>query len=187
MTENEAIVFIKNANELSKKAIHNLEQIKDKAERIGKIGEYYANLENCYKEIESCEIAVKALEEIQQYRAIGTVEEIEPYVRLGEKLNLCDLVRENAKLVKKIQHLEVYEKQLKEYEAIGTVEECRAAMERKKPQPPDIWGDGYDKEGNIIYDMYDCPGCGQSYEIDDKYKHCPECGQAINWGGAEDL
>lgn len=131
--------------------------------------------------------AIKALEEIQQYRAIGTVKEIEPYVRLGEKLNLCDLVRENARLVKKIQHLEVYEKQLKEYEKIATVEECREAMEKQKPQPPDIWGDSCDKEGNIIYDMYDCPGCGQSYEIDDKYKHCPECGQAIDWRGLENL
>lgn len=78
-------------------------------------------------------------------------------------------------------------KEIQQYRAIGTVEECRKAMEKQKPQIPNIWGDGYDKEGNIIYDMYDCPGCGQSYEIDDKYKHCPECGQAINWGGAEDL
>lgn len=77
--------------------------------------------------------------------------------------------------------------EIQQYRAIGTVEECRKAMEKQKPQIPNIWGDGCDKEGNIIYDMYDCPGCGQSYEIDDKYKHCPKCGQAINWGGAEDL
>lgn len=107
-------------------------------------------------------------------------------MRLGEKLNLCDLIRENAKLVKKIQHLEVYEKQLKEYEAIGTVG-MPGSNGKAKPQPPDIWGDGYDKEGNIIYDMYNCPGCGQSYEIDDKYKYCPECGQALNWRGFENL
>lgn len=78
-------------------------------------------------------------------------------------------------------------KEIQQYQAIGTVEECRKAMERQKSQPPNIWGDGYDKEGNIIYDMYDCPGCGQSYEIDDKYKYCPECGQAINWSGFENL
>lgn len=77
--------------------------------------------------------------------------------------------------------------QLREYEAIGTVKECQAAMEKQKPQPPQIWGDGYDKEENIIYDMYDCPGCGRSYEIDDKYRHCPECGQAIDWRGLENL
>lgn len=138
-------------------------------------------------EIEAIDLIDESMLELEQYRAIGTVEEIEPYVQLGEKLNLCDLVRENARLVKKIQHLKVYEKQLKEYEAIGTVDECQAAMEKQKPQPPDIWGDGCDKEGNIIYDMYDCPGCGQSYEIDDKYKYCPGCGQAINWGSSEDL
>lgn len=77
--------------------------------------------------------------------------------------------------------------QLAEYETIGTVDECREAMEKQKLQTPDIWGDGYDKEGNIIYEMYDCPGCGQSYEIDDKYEHCPKCGQALNWRGFEKL
>lgn len=77
--------------------------------------------------------------------------------------------------------------EIQQYRAIGTVEECQAAIEKQKPQLPDIWGDGCDKEGNIIYDMYDCPGCGQSYEIDDKYKYCPECGQAISWRGFENL
>lgn len=76
---------------------------------------------------------------------------------------------------------------LHEYEKVGTVEECQAAMEKQKSKIPDIWGDGCDKEGNIIYDMYDCPGCGQSYEIDDKYKHCPECGQATDWRGLENI
>ena len=77
--------------------------------------------------------------------------------------------------------------EIQQYRAIGTVDECQAAIEKQKPQPPDIWGDGYDKEGNIIYDMYDCPECGKSYEIDDKYKYCPECGQAISWRGFENL
>ncbi len=74
------------------------------------------------------------------------------------------------------------------YEKSGL--EPNEVMELKKrhePETPHIWGDGYDKEGNIIYDMYDCPGCGKSYEIDDKYKHCPECGQAIDWRGLENL
>lgn len=69
---------------------------------------------------------------------------------------------------------------IQQYRAIGTVEECRKAREKEKPETPNIWGDGYDKEGNMIYDMYDCPNCGKSYEIDDCYKHCPECGQAID-------
>ncbi len=29
----------------------------------------------------------------------------------------------------------------------------------------------------MVYDMYDCPGCGESYEDDyDDYKYCPKCG-----------
>ena len=71
--------------------------------------------------------------------------------------------------------------ELERYRAIGTVEECREARERQKPQIPNIWGDGYDNEGNLIYDMYDCPNCGKSYEVDyHDYKYCPECGQAID-------
>ncbi len=30
----------------------------------------------------------------------------------------------------------------------------------------------------MIYDMYDCPNCGKSYEIDyHDYKFCPEFGE----------
>lgn len=53
---------------------------------------------------------------------------------------------------------------------------------RKKPEKPNIYGDGYDDKGEIIYDMYDCPNCSKSYELDyEKYDFCPNCGQAIDW------
>lgn len=72
--------------------------------------------------------------------------------------------------------------EIQQYRAIGTVEECREAMERQIGKKPYLWGDGLDDEGELIYDMYDCPNCGKSYEIDyEEYKHCPECGQAIDW------
>lgn len=49
-------------------------------------------------------------------------------------------------------------------------------------EKPDLWGDGYGDDGAIIYDMYDCPKCGQSYEIDyEKYDYCPKCGQKMDW------
>lgn len=103
-----------------------------------KILNIHRTLNNGYNaEVETIDIAVKALEEIQQYRAIGTVEEIEPYVRLAEKLNLCDLVRENARLENKIRFLEVYKNKLKEYESIGTVEECQKAMEKQERRHDD--------------------------------------------------
>lgn len=72
-------------------------------------------------------------------------------------------------------------KEIQKCRATGTVEECREAGERQKPKVPDIWGDGYDNEGNIIYDTYNCPNCGRSYEVDyHDYKYCPECGQSID-------
>ena len=71
--------------------------------------------------------------------------------------------------------------EIQKYRTIGTFGECRAAREKQKPKIADIWGDGY-ADGNLVYDMYDCPNCGATYELGcDEYKYCPECGQAIDW------
>lgn len=77
MTIDEAKIFIQNAMEQSRNALAELMLIIPKvfAAKRKNLGEYYSNLENCKKEIQACEIAVKALEEVQQYRAIGTPEE----------------------------------------------------------------------------------------------------------------
>lgn len=66
-----------------------------------------------------------------------------------------------------------------EKKAVETLQEL---VDKATPTKPSYWGDGYDDEGNIIYDMYDCPKCGEAYEIDyEKYDHCPKCGQKIDW------
>ena len=77
MTENEAKIFIQNAMEQSRNALAELMLIMPKVFAVKRksLGEYYSNLENCKKEIQACEVAVNALEELQQYRAIGTPEE----------------------------------------------------------------------------------------------------------------
>lgn len=77
MTIDEAKIFIQNAMEQSRNALAELMLIMPKVFAVKRksLGEYYSNLENCKKEIQACEIAVKALEEVQQYRAIGTPEE----------------------------------------------------------------------------------------------------------------
>nr|DAM77001.1 MAG TPA: hypothetical protein [Caudoviricetes sp.] len=71
------------------------------------------------REIQGYEMAINALKEIQKYRKIGTVEEFEQakkYIKLakihgtvGQVIDACA-----------------------EYEEIGTVEECRAAVEKQK-------------------------------------------------------
>lgn len=67
---------------------------------------------------EGIEVAIKALEEVRQYRAIGTPEELKAamkYVYLAKKHGTVGQVIENC--VK--------------YEEIGTPEECRAAVEKQ--------------------------------------------------------
>ena len=77
-------------------------------------------------------------------------------------------------------------KEIQQYRAIGTVEECREAVERQKPKKPDYEGDGY-ADGHLVYDTWICPNCGKNYEVDyDDYKFCPNCGQAILWKQSDD-
>lgn len=63
---------------------------------------------------------------------------------------------------------------------------CKEAREKQVPQRPDYEGDGFDFDGNIVYDTWICPNCQKKYEVDyEEYAHCPECGQAINWEKAK--
>ena len=120
--------------------------------------------------------AISALEELQQYREIGTVEELKQLKEILPYLKSCR------------QSLDNVVKRCNEYEQIGTVEECREAVEKQKPKVPDYEGDGY-ADGYMVYDTWICPNCGKKYEVDyDDYKHCPECGRAIgeNLGETED-
>lgn len=55
------------------------------------------------------------------------------------------------------------------------------ALKRRTPLEPEVYGDGY-ADGKMVYDMWKCPNCGKSYELDnDEYNYCPCCGQAIDW------
>lgn len=55
------------------------------------------------------------------------------------------------------------------------------ALEKQIPKIPAYEGDGYDPEGNIIFDEWLCPCCGTRYEVDyDEHDFCPNCGQAID-------
>lgn len=114
---------------------------------------------------EVARVAISALKEIQQYREIGTLEE----------LKNVDIV-----LIKRNKTLERMIDECMEYERIGTLEECREAVEKQKPKKIII------RDWNPTK----CPTCGHELSTslgDGYYKHptflkrCPECGQAIQW------
>lgn len=127
MTIDEAKIFIQNAMEQSRNVLAELMLIMPKVFAVKRksLGEYYSNLENCKKEIQACEVAVKALEEVQQYRAIGTPEE------------------------------------------------CRAAMEKQTAKRP-----------RIIGNAMICPSCPRCFKSASP-TYCPSCGQMIDWGNEE--
>lgn len=68
--------------------------------------------------------------------------------------------------------------------AIDACKVATIAMEFRSGKEPYLWGDGY-SDGQLVYDMWDCPNCGTSYEIDEKPNFCPECGQKLRWDGIE--
>ena len=86
--------------------------------------------------------------------------------------------------------------ELLQYRAIGTVEECREAVEKQKPKKPKdslkinpvIDGNGAYVDADMTVYLL-CPNCGEMIGIDESCdKFCRECGQAIdeNLEGMED-
>lgn len=107
---------------------------------------------------EAQNMAIKALEEIQQYREIGTVEEVK-----NQKHNLG-----------------VAYKIINDYQQIGTVEECREVVEKQKPKKLQYYGDSEDGRilcPNCEEDLWDLKECG--------FNVCPKYGQAIDWSEEE--
>lgn len=178
MTENEAI-----------------EELKYDCNEIGKAipcdTSWGESFENAYA------MAINALEEVQQYRTIGKPMEIKQKLEELERWHTYRLA-ENvknpfAKMSTSICHncdhkddyIEELEAEVKEYRAIGTVEECRAAVEKQTARRPYYEGDGY-ADGHLVYDTWICPCCGKHYEVDyDNYNYCPDCGQKLDWSDEE--
>ena len=69
--------------------------------------------------------------------------------------------------------------EIRRYREIGSVEECRKAVEKQKPKKP--------KE--ILrhrggFEMHHCPNCDTDYQVDRRYKikdgYCPACGKLLD-------
>lgn len=50
-------------------------------------------------------------------------------------------------------------------------------------QKLDYEGDGYDPDGNLVYDTAICPNCYRTFEVDydEHSNYCPTCGAALDW------
>lgn len=106
---------------------------------------------------EASEIAISVFEEIQQYRALGTVEEIKK--KLKTELPYMSMAQTKFK------------KELNTYKAIGTPEELQAAREKQRKKKPIL---------NKTMNIYFCPICERRVN----HAHsmfCSGCGQAIDW------
>lgn len=88
-------------------------------------------------------------------------QEIQTLEDLGEVVSIIE--------EKKKKHIELYNTAIK-------------ALEKQLPKKPNFSGDGYAPDGTFVYDMWECPCCGEEYEVDyDEYDYCPNCGQRLDW------
>lgn len=103
---------------------------------------------------------LNALEEIQQYRALGTVEDIKKiinFLSLNDETGLID----DATL-------------LNQYRMLGTVEELKEARGKQiaKKVIPTPEHDYY---------TFKCPVCDKHYDWCLRSRYCHGCGQKIDW------
>lgn len=133
---------------------------------------------------EATQLAIQALEKVQQYRAIGTPEELQD-MRSNYFEALSDW---------------------RQYRKIGTLEECRTAREKQIPKKPILkngetgsfvdYENGHGEYRVTKWQDWVCPICGwfvgQRYNRSQNHSHdqrkcnyCNECGQKIDWSDEE--
>lgn len=71
--------------------------------------------------------------------------------------------------------------EVQKYRAIGTPEECRAAVEKQKAKKPQKT----ESEGYRYTDTYRCPNCGGNFSGTGIANYCYHCGQKLDWGDEE--
>lgn len=143
-----------------KEAFEILEEVKELDDTLYAYSDAY---------MEALEVALYALKEIQNYRKLGTLEE------LARAKKYIDLAKKHGTIGEMID-------ECAEYEEIGTVKECREAMDKKKPKK-------CVEESCPDHTHYKCPSCGKIHLSRYKYgcpslgripRYCEYCGQSID-------
>ena len=114
-------------------------------------------------------------EKLKEFEAIGTVEEFKTMKENGSFSGV------------ELAQLAAMQMRLRDYQTIGSVEECRAAVERMKPRKPVEYEDKF----------YGCPNCcnpllhkWKKYPTvltakSEGLPYCLNCLQAIDWNEEE--
>lgn len=158
--------------------------------------QYVGGTEECKHIADAIAMAIQALEEIQQYRAIGTVEKIEQNLSELKRwhtteinMKIKNVFANNSTLIchncdHKDEYIEELEAEIEEYHAIGTPEECRAAVEKQKAKKPII---EYEQTHDCVTEIeWKCPVCGTNYvELAPCGEWCRYCGTKFDWSDEE--
>lgn len=133
----------------------------------------------------------------EEYQSLGTVDEIRNKMkelarwhsdRLNSRIKnefaaMSTLICHNCD--HKDEYIEELESDIEEYHAIGTIEECRAAVEKQREKKPIMkTDDGIESISGLS--PY-CPLCGCEltdripFDNKDFYFHCLNCGQKFDW------
>ena len=117
------------------------------------------------KRAEALDVAIQALEEVQQYRAIGTVEELQDM-----KSNYFEALSD-----------------WRQYRKIGTLEECRAAVKQTAKKPI------FSHNLSDTLSVFRC-GCGNTIKVshdmgimnnNNAPNYCSQCGCRLDWSDEE--
>ena len=111
---------------------------------------------------EGIDVAISALQELQEYKEIGTVKGYKDAIKAYDNCYF-----EKQKL----------EKELSDYKELGNFTEVKKAVDKQNSKHPSYDGDGYALDGTFIWNEWVCPRCGARYEVNyDDYDYCPNCG-----------
>lgn len=127
---------------------------------------------------------IKALEELRQYRAIGTLEECRKSVEICKSMIERNITPENME-----EYMKFEDECVREGFTFKSLLEAREKQKAKKPEFVDtrFMNNGkHISDGCQLQKCYKCPNCNQHiFHVWDDELYCKYCGQHIDWSDME--